>query len=95
MLQKRLKDFVNNKKTGKLELMSGHHSKVYNTTLAEQLLLGKNARVMLCKNVDVMDGLVNGVCGTVIDVSMSKNTKFPQKVYVKSDDKHIGAQRRK
>ncbi|XP_042269742.1 uncharacterized protein LOC121898666 isoform X1 [Thunnus maccoyii] len=88
-------DFVNNKKTGKLELKNGHHAKTYNTCLTEQLLLGENARVMLCKNVDVTDGLVNGVCGTVTHIVGADKGKFPLKVYVKFDDEHVGAQRRK
>ncbi|XP_042601481.1 uncharacterized protein LOC122140744 [Cyprinus carpio] len=89
-------DFINNNKTGKLELKSGHHAKTYNTCLDETLLLGKGARVMLCKNVDVIDGLVNGVCGTVTDiVFLNSEHKFPQTVYVKFDDNQVGVQRRK
>ncbi len=88
-------DFINSKKTGKLELMEGNHSKANKTCLAEQLLLGKNARVMLCKNVDIMDGLVNGVCGTVTDIVFSVDSRFPKKVYVKFDDKNVGAHRKK
>ena len=52
---------MNGKKTGKLELISGHHSRAHDTCLDETLLLGKDARVMLFKNLDVADGLVNGV----------------------------------
>ncbi len=88
-------DFINSKKTGILELMTGNHSKADKTCLAEQLLLGKDARVMLCKNVDIMDGLVNGVCGTVTDIVLTRDSRFPQKVYVKFDDENVGAQRRK
>ncbi|XP_073681626.1 uncharacterized protein [Garra rufa] len=88
-------DFIINTKTGKQELKSGHHSKMYNTCLDETLLIGKGARVMLCKNVDVMDGLVNGACGTVTDIVYSNNDKFPETVYVKFDDNQVGAERRK
>ena len=59
-------DFRNNRETGKLELMVGHHSNVSDTCLQESSCLARNARVMLCKNVDVEDALVNGACGTVI-----------------------------
>lgn len=76
-------DFINSMKTGKLELTSGHHCKVYNTCLDETLRLGKDARVMLGKNIDVMDGLVNGVCGTVTHIVYANDNKFPQTVYVK------------
>lgn len=55
-------DFGYNKKTGKLELMHAHHTKVYNTCLAEKLVLGGNTRIMLTKNMNVIDGLINEVC---------------------------------
>ncbi|TKS65838.1 ATP-dependent DNA helicase PIF7 [Collichthys lucidus] len=78
-------DYVNSKKTGKVVLLKGHHSIASNTCLEETLLLGKGARVMLCKNVDVADGLVNGVCGSVTDIVYGDNDKkFPRKVYMKS-----------
>ncbi|XP_037544180.1 ATP-dependent DNA helicase PIF1-like [Nematolebias whitei] len=79
-------DYVNDKKTGKLKLLEGSHIKASNTCLTELLLLGKSARVMLCKNVDVSDGLVNGVCGTVTEIIMKETKKFPEKVFVRFDD---------
>ncbi|XP_073323364.1 uncharacterized protein [Pagrus major] len=90
-------DYVNSKKTGKLELISGHHSRAYDTCLDETLLLGKDARVMLLKNLDVADGLVNGVCGTVTHIVYPENdgTRFPQTVYVKFDDDRVGVHKRK
>lgn len=45
--------------------------------------------------MDLMDSLINGVCGTVTHLVSSKNNKFPQKVYVRSDDYHVGTQRNK
>ncbi|XP_062283095.1 uncharacterized protein LOC133987667 [Scomber scombrus] len=87
-------DFVNNKLTGKLELRSGHHTRTHNTCLPEVLLLGKGARVMLCKNVDVMDGLVNGACGTVTDIIFPERNTFPKKVYVRFDDDKVGAKQK-
>ena len=90
-------DDVNSKKTGKLELISGHHSRTFDTCLDETLLLGKDARVMLFKNLDVADGLVNGACGTVTHIVYPENdgTRFPQTVYVKFDDDRVGIQKRK
>lgn len=67
-------DYMNNKKTGRLQLINGHHSKTYDTNLSELLLLGLNARVMLCKNIDVEDG----VCGTVTHIEIRENNDFPQ-----------------
>uniref|UniRef100_A0A672F4L9 ATP-dependent DNA helicase n=2 Tax=Salarias fasciatus TaxID=181472 RepID=A0A672F4L9_SALFA len=88
-------DFMNNRSTGKLELMAGHHSAALDTSLEETLSLGPDARVMLCKNVDVEDGLVNGACGTVTHIQLRRGDNFPQAVYVKFDDEKIGSQRRK
>lgn len=82
------------KTTGSLQLMRGHHSSTHNTTLEEELLLGQGARVMLCKNVDISDGLVNGVCGTVTDIAYTPSSSaFPKTIYVLFDDPQIGAQR--
>ena len=88
-------DTGHNRKTGKLELKHGHHTNIYQTCLAERLVLGENARVMLTKNIDVTDGLVNGVCGTVRHIVISQGERFPQTVYVHFDDDRVGAQRRK
>ncbi|XP_078794680.1 uncharacterized protein LOC144988284 [Oryzias latipes] len=87
-------DYVNCKETGRQVLLSGNHSNANNTCLAGRLLLGKNARVMLCKNVDVADGLVNGACGIVTDI-VYRNSDFPQIVFVNFDNKDIGRQRKK
>ncbi|XP_044191554.1 uncharacterized protein LOC122969696 [Thunnus albacares] len=87
------KDFLTNKKTGKLE--RGTQNNALDTCLEQTLYLAKNARVMLCKNVDVEDGLVNGACGTVTDMDFGKDKTFPLKIYVKFDDDKIGLQRRK
>uniref|UniRef100_A0A3B3YQH8 ATP-dependent DNA helicase n=1 Tax=Poecilia mexicana TaxID=48701 RepID=A0A3B3YQH8_9TELE len=88
-------DYVNDKKTGKLRLLEGSHVKASNTSLSEVLLLGKGARVMLCKNVDVNDGLANGVVGTVTEIVIPEKDKFPKVVYVKFDDDRVGIKKRK
>lgn len=88
------KDFKHNRKTGQLECTAGHHSNA-DTCLPESLCLARNARVMLCKNVDVEDSLVNGACGTVTHIDFGNDEKFPKTVYVKFDDEKIGSQRRK
>ena len=89
------KDFVNSKKTGKLELRDGHHTQTNNTCLEETLLLGVGARVMLLKNLDVDDGLVNGVCGIITHIVYPPNDdRFPKTIYVKFDDHQVGTKRR-
>lgn len=56
--------------------MSGHHTKAYNTCLEEMLIWGKDSCVMLCKNVDVIDGLVNGVYGTLTQFTTMRIIHF-------------------
>lgn len=48
---------------------------------------------MLTKTMDVLDGLVNGVCGTVTDTVTSGND-FSKAVYVAFDDEHVGYEQR-
>nr|XP_061819389.1 uncharacterized protein LOC133608199 [Nerophis lumbriciformis] len=88
-------DFINSRKTGELERVVGHHGKTSYTCLAKSLCLAPEARVMLCKNVAVADGLVNGACGTVTYIQFGADEDFPLVVYVKFDDPKIGSQRRK
>ncbi|KAK0138394.1 ATP-dependent DNA helicase PIF1 [Merluccius polli] len=89
------KDFVTSKTTGKLVLKEGHHTKTYNTSLDQTLVLGVGACVMLLKNLDVDDGLVNGVCGTVTHVVYPDNDdKFPKMIFVKFDDDQVGTKMR-
>ncbi|XP_029931521.1 uncharacterized protein LOC115376171 [Myripristis murdjan] len=88
-------DFVNNRTTGNLERMPRHHGVAADTSLPETLCLARNARVMLCKNVDVADGLVNGACGTVTQLVFGEDSTFPLTVYVRFDDENIGSDRRK
>lgn len=92
---KKAEDFARSKKTGKVELIAGHHLKVYNTCLPATLLLDINARIMLVKNIDVNDGLVNGVCGTVTHIVRAIKNKLPETVYVHFDDSHVGFKRHK
>lgn len=88
-------DYEKNKQTGQLELKRGHFSKVYKSCLPQRLMLGQGARVMLVENIDVSDGLVNGVCGVVIDIVQNVNNKLVSTVLVQFDDDKVGRSRRK
>lgn len=85
----RAQDFIRNPKTGRMEPKVGFHTKVYNSCLAKFVSLGVGARVMLKKNIDVSDGLVNGAFGTVVHISRSEkphdeeyNDDFPSAVHI-------------
>ncbi|XP_049319463.1 uncharacterized protein LOC125780983 [Astyanax mexicanus] len=88
-------DYEKNRQTGKMQLKNGHFSKVFNSCLPEKLLIGEGARVMLIKNIDVTDGLVNGVCGTVTDIAHDKNSTLVKTVFVQFDDQKVGQNSRK
>ncbi|XP_073723480.1 LOW QUALITY PROTEIN: uncharacterized protein [Misgurnus anguillicaudatus] len=92
----RARDFVRNPKTGRMEPKVGMHTKVFNSCLSTFVSLGVGARVMLKKNVDVSDGLVNGAFGTVVHISESQkhdddnDNDFPSAIHVVFDDPNVG-----
>ncbi|XP_071788473.1 uncharacterized protein [Asterias amurensis] len=65
--------------------------KKYNGSLPQSLLVGVGARIVLTKNLDVADGLVNGVCGCVTEIIMSHD-KYdePKCIRVKFDNNKVG-----
>ncbi|XP_026099002.1 uncharacterized protein LOC113070058 [Carassius auratus] len=91
------RDFARNPKTGRIERKVGFHAKVFNSCLDKCVSLGVGARVMLRKNVDVSDGLVNGACGTVVHISRKQrrdddddDDDFPSAIHVEFDDPNVG-----
>ena len=84
-------DFVRNPKTGRIERKVGLHRKIFNSCLPNCVSLGIGARVMLRKNIDVSDGLVNGACGTVVEIIRGKDDNdIPAAVHVDFDDPNVG-----
>ncbi|KAK0151767.1 ATP-dependent DNA helicase PIF1 [Merluccius polli] len=80
-------DFVRNPKTGRIERKVGLHRKIFNSCLPNCVSLGIGARVMLKKNIDVSDGLVNGACGTVVEIIRGKeDDDIPATIHVDFDD---------
>ena len=67
------------------------------TQFESKLELKKGAKVMMIHNVDIADGLVNGVTGKVLDFAYRtvNDKKEVQAVIVKFDDDEIGKQCRK
>ncbi|KAI4883077.1 hypothetical protein NFI96_008887 [Prochilodus magdalenae] len=84
------KDFERVAKTGRLEKMDGHHVHISHTSLPESLHIGVNARVMLVKNIDVADGLVNGAFGSVTEICFDADDDFPSKIYVTFENERTG-----
>ncbi|TKS65922.1 ATP-dependent DNA helicase PIF1 [Collichthys lucidus] len=84
-------DFVRSPKTGRMEPKVGFHRKVFNSCLPECVSLGVGARVMLKKNIDVSDGLVNGACGTVVKIIKGKDDDdLPAAIHVEFENPNVG-----
>ncbi|XP_076120789.1 uncharacterized protein LOC143101377 [Alosa pseudoharengus] len=84
-------DFVRNPKTGRMERKVGFHTKVFNSCLPKSVSLGVGARVMLKKNIDVSDGLVNGACGIVVEIVKGQDEDdIPAAIHVEFEDPNVG-----
>ena len=93
-------DYERNSETGRLEPKDGHHHKVYNTCLQKYVSAGIGARIMLLKNIDVSDGLVNGAFGTIVNMvgnsqeGEDNENYFPTSIHVAFDDPKVGQKQR-
>lgn len=59
--------------------------------LPYSLTLCKNARIMLIKNLDVSDGVVNGATGKILDIIHSESSSsFPKAIVIQFDNRKIG-----
>ncbi|XP_073681681.1 uncharacterized protein [Garra rufa] len=87
-------DFERNAKTGRMEEKDGHHYRVHNSCLEKSLELAVDARIMLLKNINVSDGLVNGICGTIKEFFYDDNEIFPSKIYIEFDNEQVGKEAR-
>ncbi|KAK3101585.1 hypothetical protein FSP39_004665 [Pinctada imbricata] len=88
------KDFKKDKASGKITPLSVPISKSDSDGLPTIFLMSEDARVMLTRNIDVQDGLVNGIMGTVHQI---KKTNYAEKskseisaVVVRFDNKRVG-----
>ncbi|XP_063405704.1 uncharacterized protein LOC134689670 [Mytilus trossulus] len=82
-------DYEKNKTSGKLTLKKIHCTKS-DVCLPISILLAEGARVMLIKNEDTADGLVNGVMGTVICIKDYSPNSLPSAIFVLFDNERVG-----
>ena len=82
-------DFKKDRTTGKLKKMTEPTSAADTDSLPASLSLAKGAKVMLTRNIDVTDGLVNGAIGRVTDF-VGKEPATLEAIEVKFDSRKIG-----
>ncbi|XP_062580136.1 uncharacterized protein LOC134242119 [Saccostrea cucullata] len=87
-----VQDFHKNATTGKLTMREKPLKGSKTDSLGSTLLLAVNARVMLTRNCDVKDGLVNGVVGYVAHFQYDENTSNVKGIGVIFDNKNVGKQ---
>jgi len=87
-------DFERNAKTGRMEKKDGFHLRVHNSSLEKSLTLAINARVMLLKNINLSDCLLNGIFGTLQHFCYENDEIFPSKIYIEFDDERAGKEAR-
>ncbi|XP_062574797.1 uncharacterized protein LOC134236639 [Saccostrea cucullata] len=84
-------DYKKDKTTGKLMLRNKPLTRSKSDGLPSSLILSVNARVMLTRNCNVEDGLVNGVMGHICQFAFVENSdKIVKAVGVVFDNKEVG-----
>ncbi|KAK3088416.1 hypothetical protein FSP39_018892 [Pinctada imbricata] len=89
------KDFKKDKASGKLTSLSIPISKSDSDGLPTILLMSEGARVMLTRNINVQDGLVNGIMGTIEQIIEKQRSSENLKaevctIAVVFDNKNVG-----
>ncbi|KAI8484274.1 hypothetical protein Bbelb_380590 [Branchiostoma belcheri] len=82
-------DYTKDRQTGQLQLNAS--SKPSETgSLRYEISVAVGARVMVTVNIDVADGLVNGACGTVVDIMTNRGSGGPHAILVAFDSDQVG-----
>ena len=76
------------------ELQSPHTTTRKDTALVPELKLAVGARAMLIANVDVSDGLCNGVSGIIKGIEFADSPNMPNVVFLQFDSTRIGSKSR-
>ena len=82
-------DFKKDRTTGKLMKMAEPTSAADTDSLPASLSLAKGAKVMLTRNIDVADGLVNGAIGRVTDFA-GKGLATLEAIEVTFENRNVG-----
>ena len=82
-------DYVKDPESGRWTLCP-HPKKGTTSDLLDNLLIDIGARVMMTRNVDVTDGLVNGAFGEVVGIDQCNLTAPATTIYVKFDSQKTG-----
>lgn len=87
------KDFERDKTSGKMSLREKPFVRHKSDGMSSLLVLSFNARVMLIRNIDVSDGLVNGVIGTITEFREESNGDL-KSINVLFDNQSVGKKKR-
>ena len=79
--------------TGSFEIQPNVKTAVDDKGLTEELKCGIGARVMITRNENVDDKIVNGTIGTVVGFSGPEGA--PNTIWVRPDEKNVGLNKRK
>ncbi len=76
------------------ELQTPHKTTRKDTSLVPELNIAVGARAMLITNIDVSDGLSNGVSGIIKGILYGTSPNMPKAVFVEFDSSHVGVKSR-
>ena len=85
-------DYGKDGHTGKSKLLLNAR-KALSDDLTDHLTIATGARVMLLRNIDVTDGLVNGAFGTVVEIQ-TDNQGIAKAIHIKFDSEKVGKKRK-
>ncbi|XP_071142171.1 uncharacterized protein [Mytilus edulis] len=88
-VKSKAQDFFKNSLTGQLSQKDEPYSTFTSEDLQDVIELGLSARIMLIRNIDTTDGLVNGAFGSITGIEKSQNDEI-RAVYVKFDHPESG-----